>query len=150
MGRNDEISFHHRQLFLTERHLRLSHCAGEILYMFFRAFLFDGETFRHPPCANVSIASFSDDGHNCWFSNPYCGAQFTCRDAAVIPNNPINLSLASAVAAMAGLPLRGLSPMSFSPLLKRRTQRLSLHLWHPHHTRFSDVYETVSERSLLL
>ena len=44
------------------------------------------------------------------------------------------------------LPLRGLSPVPFAPLLKRRAACLSERVWHPYHTRISDVseYQTVA------
>ena len=52
--------------------------------------MFDGEHFWHRPCAKFSAAKFSDDGQNSRLPNPYCGAQFTCRNAAAIPNRHIN------------------------------------------------------------
>jgi hypothetical protein len=81
--------------------------------MFFPGcFDFDDEHFQLPHCADFSVAKFSDDGHKRRLSNPYCGAQFTCRDVAVIPNQRINfsLSLFSVVTAVAGRPLQGPSP----------------------------------------
>jgi hypothetical protein len=52
--------------------------------------VFDDEHFWHPLCANVSVAKFSDDGHNRHLSSPSCGAQFSC-DAMVISNQCISL-----------------------------------------------------------
>lgn len=54
-------------------------------------FVFDGENFQHLPCADFSVPKLCDEGHNCWFSNPYCGAQFNCCVEAVIPNQCMNI-----------------------------------------------------------
>lgn len=54
-------------------------------------FVFEGEHFQHLPCADFSVAKLCDEGHNCWFSNPYCGAQFTCCVEAIIPNKCMNI-----------------------------------------------------------
>ena len=54
-----------------------------------------------------------------------CDAWFTCHDAAVILNKSINLSLVSIITAMAVQLLQGLSPVSFSLVLKQRAQHLS-------------------------
>jgi hypothetical protein len=58
---------------------------------FSRCLVFDGEHFQHPSCGNFPLAKFSDDSHNCWFSNPYCDTQFTCHDVVVILNQHISL-----------------------------------------------------------
>jgi hypothetical protein len=54
-------------------------------------FVFDGKHFRHSPCADFSVAKFSDDAQNNRFSNSYCGAKFICGNAAVIPSQRIKL-----------------------------------------------------------
>jgi len=45
-------------------------------------------------------------------------AHSSLRDVAVIPNQHNNFSLDPIVAALAGRPLQGLSPVSVSPILK--------------------------------
>lgn len=45
----------------------------------------------HPSYIDCSVARFAADGHTCHFSNPDCGAQFTCI-VAVNPSWPINLA----------------------------------------------------------
>jgi len=52
----------------------------------FSGFVLDTYHFWRPPCANFLLVSFSDDSHNRQCAKPYCSAQFTCRDAAVIPH----------------------------------------------------------------
>jgi hypothetical protein len=51
----------------------------------------DGEHFRHPSCVKFSVAKLYDDSNNGWLSFPWCGAQFTRRNAAVLPNRRINI-----------------------------------------------------------
>jgi len=95
--------------------------------VFLGGFVLDSDHFWRPPCANSSLVSFSDDNHNRRFARPYCSAQFTC-DAAVITNQR--------AALVVGRSLGGLSAVSFSPLVKRRSQPLSKHPCH--HTRCWD------------
>jgi hypothetical protein len=69
VGRNDEPGIYHRQLLLTEKHLRRSHCAGEVLHRCFSGcYVFDGEYIRHPPCTYSSVATVSDDDHKRCYS----------------------------------------------------------------------------------
>jgi hypothetical protein len=115
-----------------EQNLRLFHCNGEVKHRcFLRCFVFDGEHSRHPHCANVSVAKFLDYDHDRRFFKPNCGSLFIC-DKAVIQNQRINLVFGLLCRCCSWSAPAGASPISFSPLLKRRTQ-------HPHHTHFSDV-----------
>jgi hypothetical protein len=54
--------------------------------------MLDGENFRHPGCADISVVKFWDAGHNRSFSNYCCGIQLTCRDLAVFMNHSITLA----------------------------------------------------------
>lgn len=47
---------------------------------------FNDEHFQLPPYRDFTVVKVSDDDHQCQFSNSYCGAQITGRDAAVIWN----------------------------------------------------------------
>lgn len=88
----------------------------------------NSEHIQHPPTTDFSLAKFYDDGRNCLFSNPCCGAQFTSRDAEVIPNQYINLVFGHCCHCYhccGWLPLQSLSPMSFPLLSKQWTQHLS-------------------------
>jgi hypothetical protein len=40
------------------------------LDVFSGCFVFDGDQFRHPPCANYSVASFTDTAINAGFPIP--------------------------------------------------------------------------------
>jgi hypothetical protein len=82
-------------------------------------FVLNGDNFQHQFCIDFSVAKFSDDVHNCWFSNPCCGPQFTRRGAAFIQNHHINpVCGLSIIAAVADGLLCGLLPLFFPPLLK--------------------------------
>jgi hypothetical protein len=86
-------------------------------HVFCGCFVFDGVHSRH--------SHSSDGGHSLRFSNRCYGAQFTCPD---VPSSRISTStfpLVSVYAVVAVRPLWGLSPASFSTVLKRRTPCLS-------------------------
>lgn len=106
-------------------------------------YVFDGEHFQHLPCADFSVAKLCDEDHNCWFSNPYCGAQFTCVEA-VIPNQCMNIVCGLHHCCSAWLASVGPSPLYFSLLSKLWTclinflpfvasspHTLFRHLWIP-------------------
>jgi len=59
--------------------------------MFFQPVLCLTVSIFSLPCADFSVTKFSYDFYNHWFSNVFCGAQFTCRDVAVIPFQHSNL-----------------------------------------------------------
>lgn len=53
--------------------------------------VFNDKHFQHPPYTDFTVVKFSDDDHKCQFSNSYCGAQITGRDAEIIQNQCINV-----------------------------------------------------------
>ena len=80
--------------------------------------------FQQPPCTDFSVAKFSDEDHDHWFSIPCGGTHFTC-DVVVIQNQHINLVFGLRHHCCGLSATAGLSPMSFSMLLKWKTQHLT-------------------------
>ena len=72
--------------------------------------MFNSEHFRRPHSADFSVVKFSDDGHNCEFSNSYFDAQFTCPSSR---SRASTLSSVSIVAVVAGWPLWDLSTVCY-------------------------------------
>jgi hypothetical protein len=64
---------------------------GFITGNFLGCFVFNGEHFQHTFYTYFPVAKVSDAGHNHRFSNPCCGAQFTCCDVAVTWNQCIKV-----------------------------------------------------------
>ena len=93
VGHNDECKVHDRYLFLTEKDLRLSQCAGEVLHtrlfwlFYIRRWAFSSTRLRRLFCSQVLWR---------WphrlISNYYCGWQLTCRDMAVFLHQRTNLA----------------------------------------------------------
>lgn len=107
---------------MTEKHQCLSYCTGEFLHRCLSCWavmcVFDGEHFQHLPGADFSVAKSCDEGHNCWFSNSYCDAQFTCCVEAIIPNQCMNIVCGLHRCCSAWLASVGPPPLYFSLLSK--------------------------------
>ena len=61
------------------------------MQMFFQSVLCLTVSTFALPCADISVTKFSYGGYSHWFANLFCGAQFTCHDVAVIPNQHSDL-----------------------------------------------------------
>lgn len=78
---------------MRNKHPRLCLYTGEVLYRYFSGlFCVRRCEFRHSRYADFSAAKFSNDVNSFRFSNPYCGAQFICHDAAAKPNQRFYLA----------------------------------------------------------
>ena len=84
----------------------------------------NSQHIRHPLCTDFSLVKFSDDGHNCQFSNPCCGELFNSRDTEVVPNQHINLVFGR-YHCHGWLATAGPVTSVFSLLSKQRTQHLT-------------------------
>jgi len=98
-------------IILDRKHLRSSQCQRNFIHKSFSG------------CCNLPKKFLMMTIPAC-FPMPVT-AHSSLRDVAVIPNQHNNFSLDPIVAALAGRPLQGLSPVSVSPILKWRTQCLN-------------------------
>ena len=119
MDHNDEASFHHQYLFLTEKLLYLSHCIGEVLHRYFlRLFCVIHLAFSATPLCKLFYSQVADESHNHRFFNPVAPHSSLVMIGWSFQISASTLSLFSIVAAVAGQLLQGLSPMSFSLLVQ--------------------------------
>jgi hypothetical protein len=86
---------------------------------FWRCFVFDGEHSRYPPCANISVAKFSDYDHNRRFFKTYSEhCSLVIQQSSRISAS--TLSSVSVVGVLAGRPLRGPVSNVLSTALKTK------------------------------
>jgi hypothetical protein len=84
----------------------------------------NSEHIQHPSYTDFSLAKSPDDGCNCQFSDPCCGAQFTSRDTVSHPESAHQPCFGH-YHCCGWLATAGPVTNVFSLLSKQRTQRLT-------------------------